>query len=199
MDELRQAIARRLVQSRLAVEALDAEQAALLDVVAMIGNTIAGGGAVITCGNGGSAAQAMHLAEELLGRFRSSREPIRALCLNSDPTTLTCIANDFGYEEVFARQLRALGRAGDCLVVFSTSGKSPNIRRALEEARTIGLHCAGLLGGEGGPAAPLCHAALALRGCDSAAVQEAHLMALHIICESLEPEAAALSSSRRTR
>lgn len=197
MDELRQVIARRLVQTRLAVEALDVEQSALLDLVAMIGNSIAAGGAVITCGNGGSAAQAMHLAEELLGRFRSSREPIRAACLNADPTALTCIANDFGYEEVFARPLRAIGRAGDCLVVFSTSGRSPNIIRALEEARSMGIHCAGLLGGEGGPAAPLCHAAVALRGCDSAAVQEAHLMALHIVCESLEPSSAPASSSRR--
>ncbi len=199
MDELRQAMARRLVQSRMALEALDADSESLLAVVGMIGNTLAAGGTIFTCGNGGSAAQAMHLAEELIGRFRSSREPLRSICLNADPTALTCIANDFGFEEIFARPLRALGRAGDCLVVFSTSGRSPNILRALDEARQIGLHCAGLLGGEGGPAAPLCHAFLALRGCDSAAVQEAHLMALHILCEALEPSAAATAPSRRTQ
>lgn len=199
MDSLQQAISRRLVQSRMAVEALEQEARALTELIGMIGSTLAARGAIMTCGNGGSAAQALHLAEELIGRYRSDREPLRAICLNADPTALTCIANDFGYEEVFARQVRGLGRAGDCLVVLSTSGRSPNLLRALEEARSIGMHCAGLLGGEGGPAAPLCHAALALRGCDSAAIQEAHLMAIHIICESLEPSAAIATDSKRAR
>jgi len=196
MDELRHAISRRLVQSRMAVEALDAAQPALLELMAMVASTLTARGTIMTCGNGGSAAQALHLAEELVGRFRSDREPLRALCLNADPTSLTCIANDFGFDQVFARQVRALGRAGDCLVVLSTSGKSPNILRALEEARALGMHCAGLLGGEGGPAAPLCHATVSLRGCDSAAVQEAHLMAIHMICEALEPGAVPVATAK---
>lgn len=198
MSEMRQAMARRLVQSRMAVESLDAAQDSLAEVSGAIGAALAGGGTLFTCGNGGSAAQALHLAEELVGRFRSNREPLRAVCLNADPSALTCIANDFGYEQVFARQLRALARAGDALVVLSTSGRSPNVLRALEEARTLGVHCLGLLGGEGGPALPLCHAAVTVHGCDSAAVQEAHLMAIHIICESLEPSAAEAMRPGRT-
>jgi len=171
----------------MAVESLETVQDSVAEVSGAIGGALAAGGTLFTCGNGGSAAQALHLAEELVGRFRSNREPLRAVCLNADPTALTCIANDFGYDEVFARQLRAIARAGDVLVVLSTSGRSPNILRVLEEARGLGVHCLGLLGGEGGPALPLCHAAVTVHGCDSAAVQEAHLMAIHIICESLEP------------
>lgn len=187
MSDLRQLAARRLVQARMAVESLEASHEALMALTDALSASLSGGGTLFTCGNGGSAAEAMHLAEELIGRYRSDRAPLRAVCLNADPTALTCIANDFGYEQVFARQLRGLARAGDCLLVLSTSGRSPNLLRALEAARELGVHCLGLLGGEGGPALPLCHTAVSLHGCDSAAVQEAHLMAIHIICESLEP------------
>lgn len=197
MSELRQSIARRLVQSRMAVESLEAVQDSLAEVVSAVAGALAAGGTVFTCGNGGSAAEALHFAEELTGRYRADREPLRAICLSADPTSLTCIANDFGFDEVFARPLRALARPGDCLVVLSTSGRSANILRALQEARALGVHCLGLLGGEGGPALPLCHAAVTLHGCDSAAVQEAHLMAIHVICEALEPAAA--GSARRAQ
>lgn len=199
MSDMRQAMTRRIVQSRMAIESLEASQQELLTVASSIGATLEAGGTLFTCGNGGSAAQALHLAEELVGRFRSNRAPLRAICLNADPTALTCIANDFGFDEVFARQLRGVAQAGDCLMVLSTSGRSPNLLRALEAAREIGVHCLGLLGGEGGPALPLCHAAISLHGCDSAAVQEAHLMAIHIICETLEPSEVAASVARPGR
>jgi len=178
----------------MAIESLEAAQDALIEVTNAIISCLASGGTLFTCGNGGSAAEALHLAEELVGRYRSDRDPLRAICLSADPTALTCIANDFGYDEVFARQLRGLARGGDCLMVLSTSGRSPNLLRALETARELGVHCVGLLGGEGGPALPLCHNAVTLHGCDSAAVQEAHLMAIHIICESLEPAGVATVS-----
>jgi len=196
MSEARQAISRRLVQSRMAIEALESSQEALLEVVGSISGVLAAGGTLFTCGNGGSAAQALHLAEELVGRYRSDREPLRAVCLCADPTSLTCIANDFGFDQVFARPLRALARPGDVLLVLSTSGRSPNLLRALEDARELGVHCLGLLGGEGGPALPLCHAAVTVHACDSAAVQEAHLATIHIICETLE-SASDLSPAKR--
>ena len=107
---------------------------------------------MFTCGNGGSAAEALHLAEELTGRYKINRAALRAISLCADPTALTCIANDFGFEQVFARQLEALGRAGDLLVVFSTSGKSPNLLRVLEVAKRLNISTLGLLGRDGGPA-----------------------------------------------
>lgn len=197
MNDLRQVAARRLVQSRMAVESLESAQDDLVELLTAVASTLAAGGTLFTCGNGGSAAQALHLAEELIGRYRSNRDPLRAICLNADPTAMTCIANDFGYDAVFARQLRGLARPGDCLIVLSTSGRSPNLLRALEAARELGVHTLGLLGGEGGPAQPLCHTAVSLHGCDSGAVQEAHLMAIHIICESLEPTGA-VAATRST-
>ena len=139
-----------------------------------------------TCGNGGSAAQALHLAEELIGRYRSNRPPLRAVCLNADPTALTCIANDFGFDQVFARQCEALLTPGDVLLVFSTSGKSPNLIKALEISRTRGCTAIALLGKDGGECGVLCDQALIVAADDSAHVQEAHLVVLHLICEALE-------------
>ena len=142
---------------------------------------------MLTCGNGGSAAEALHFAEELVGRFDADRPPLRALCLNADPTALTCIANDYGFEQIFARQCQALAGPEDAFVVFSTSGRSPNIVRALEVARAQGTRTIGLLGGDGGAAAALCDLCLIAPGQDSAAIQEAHQVVLHAVCNCLEP------------
>jgi D-sedoheptulose 7-phosphate isomerase len=144
------------------------------------------GGTIYTAGNGGSAAQALHLAEELIGRYRSNRPPIRAVCLCADPAALTCIANDFGFEEVFARQAQALLTPGDALVVLSTSGKSANIVRALEVARERSALTIGLLGGDGGSCAHLCDHAVIVSARDSAQIQDAHQVVLHLICERFE-------------
>jgi len=149
-------------------------------------DTLVAGGTLFTCGNGGSAAEALHLAEELTGRYRSNRRPLRSVCLCADPTALTCIANDFGFEQVFARPLAALGQHGDALLVFSTSGRSPNLLSALATARERGMRTIGLLGGDGGPCLPLCDVAITVRGVDGAAVQEAHQIVMHAICEALE-------------
>jgi len=145
-----------------------------------------GGGTIYTAGNGGSSAQSLHLAEELIGRYRSDRGPIRAVCLNADPSALTCIANDFGFEEVFARQARALVTSHDALVVFSTSGNSANIVRALKVAREKNSLTVGLLGNDGGTCAALCDHAIIVPAKDSAHIQDAHQTLLHMICERLE-------------
>lgn len=145
-----------------------------------------GGGRVLTCGNGGSAAQAMHLAEELIGKYRAVRPPFPATCLNADPTALTCIANDFGFDEVFARQVAALARPGDALVAFSTSGMSANILKALDAARAARAKTVGLLGRGGGPALKLCDAPVVVESEDTAHIQEAHQVLLHLILEAVE-------------
>jgi D-sedoheptulose 7-phosphate isomerase len=180
-------IAARLAELGKAVEVLRSLHAEIARAISLLRECAQARRLVLTCGNGGSAAEAMHLAEELVGRYRTSRAPIGAVCLNADPTALTCIANDFGFEEVFARQVTALARPGDLLVAFSTSGRSPNVVRALEEARRAGARTLGLLGGAGAPAAELCECALVVRGVDSAAVQEAHQAIMHMLCEALEP------------
>ncbi|NBX25066.1 MAG: SIS domain-containing protein [Planctomycetes bacterium] len=169
-----------------AVEALEGQPQAIAKACEMLMQTLAGDGAVLTCGNGGSAAEALHLAEELTGRYRSNRPALRALCLAADPTALTCIANDFGFDQIFARQLEALGRWGDLLVLFSTSGRSANLLKALHAAKARGIATLGLLGGEGGPALPLCDHAIVVHGVDGAAIQEAHQMIMHILCEACE-------------
>ncbi|MCH2136927.1 MAG: SIS domain-containing protein [Phycisphaerales bacterium] len=153
--------------------------AALLDV-------LAGGGTIWTCGNGGSATHAMHLAEELLGRYRTTRPPLAAACLHADPSALTCIANDFGYETVFSRAIEGLGRSGDALIVFSTSGNSPNILRAIETAQSMGIMVIGLLGRSGGDAAGQCDRSLIVPFEDSATIQEGHHLMLHLLCEMID-------------
>jgi D-sedoheptulose 7-phosphate isomerase len=131
----------------------------------------------------------MHLAEEMIGRYRQTRPPLAAICLSADSTALTCIANDWDYSEVFARQVDALGRAGDALIVLSTSGKSPSILRALAQARMAGLVTIGLLGPAGSPATELCDLALCVDDQTPAShIQELHLAVIHAILERLDFE-----------
>jgi len=176
----------RLDGSLAAIGALRAE----IDRIDEIGKALidrwAKGGTLFTAGNGGSAAQALHLAEELIGRYRGRRRALRAVCLNADPTALTCIANDFGYEHVFARQCEALLGPTDALLVLSTSGNSANLVEALGVARTRNALTVGLLGAGGGRCGPLCDHSLILEETDSAFVQDAHQVVLHLICEMME-------------
>ena len=162
--------------------------AALIDVVGACETAIRRGGRLFFCGNGGSAADAQHLATELLIRLRSSveRPSWPAIALTLDPTALTAAGNDYGFEEVFARPLAGLGRAGDVLFGITTSGKSPNVLRALETARGMGIVTVGLLGGDGGPARALCDHALVVPSPVTARVQEAHIALGHAIMEFLE-------------
>jgi D-sedoheptulose 7-phosphate isomerase len=181
--------AQRMEGSLAAMTALRAPplMQCMIDMAQAMRDSLARGGTLYTCGNGGSAAQAMHLAEELIGRYRSSRPPFRAICLNADPTALTCIANDFGFEQVFARQCEALLSERDVLIAFSTSGNSENVMAALRAARSRRATAIGLLGRDGGRCAELCDHALIVPAHDSAHVQEAHQVALHLLCEAMEP------------
>lgn len=161
-----------------------------VEAVAAIGtsllNVLASGGTIWTAGNGGSATHAMHLAEELLGRYRETRQPLASACLHADPSALTCIANDFGYEAVFSRSLEGLGRSGDALVVLSTSGNSPNILRALDTAASMNIRTVGLLGRDGGSALTQCEQSLVVPFEDSATIQEGHHLVLHLLCELID-------------
>ena len=179
-------VQRRLEGSLSAIGWLRDHAAEVGAFVEAMRSVLARGGLLATCGNGGSAAEALHLAEELVGRYRSSRRPLRAVCLAADPTALTCIANDFGFDQIFARQVDALLGPGDALLVFSTSGRSPNVVQALEVARRRGAGTFGLLGGEGGACRPLCDHALVVPLSDSAFVQEAHQVVMHLCCEAVE-------------
>lgn len=148
--------------------------------------TLRRGGKLLACGNGGSMCDAMHFAEEWTGRFRSDRDPLPALAF-SDPSQITCIANDFGYDEVFARSVAAYGRPGDLLVVLSTSGGSPNIVRACLTARERGLAVVGLLGKGGGKVRELVDVPIVVpRATTSDRIQEVHIKCLHIAIETVE-------------
>jgi D-sedoheptulose 7-phosphate isomerase len=165
----------------------------LLPDVLRIGNALLerleGGGVLYTAGNGGSAANALHLAEEFIGRYRGTRAPLPAICLNADPTALTCIANDFGYDSVFARQCQALLGPNDVLLVMSTSGRSENLIEALQTARDAGAMTIGLLGHTGGPCKDLCDHPVLVKADDSAFIQDAHQVLIHLLCELAEHRA----------
>ena len=162
-------------------------QAATVDAIAtLVRDTVLGGGTLYTAGNGGSSTDAQHLAEELIGRYRSNRRALPAVSLTADSSVLTCIANDFGYEAIFSRQIEGLMRPGDVLVVFSTSGNSPNIVAALEAARARGGNTIALLGKTGGACRGLADLELIVASNNTARIQEAHLQVLHYICEVVE-------------
>jgi D-sedoheptulose 7-phosphate isomerase len=144
------------------------------------------GGKLMFCGNGGSAADSQHLAAELTGRFVNDRRPLAAIALSTDGSALTCIANDYAFEQVFERQVRGLGRAGDVLVAISTSGNSANVLRAAQAARELGLSVVGLLGRDGGQLKPLCDVAVVVPSDTTARIQEAHIFIGHALCALVE-------------
>jgi D-sedoheptulose 7-phosphate isomerase len=145
------------------------------------------GGRLLTVGNGGSAAEAQHLAAELVGRFRDDREPFSAIAIGSETASLTAIANDYGLEEAFARQVVAHGRPGDMLLAFSTSGASPNVLAAARAAAARDLLVCALTGAGPNALAELAHDAVCVEG-DTATVQEVHLVCVHLLCAAVEPE-----------
>ena len=144
------------------------------------------GGKVLLVGNGGSAADAQHIAGELVSRFAFDRPGLPAIALTTDTSILTAIGNDYGYERLFARQVQALGCAGDVLIAYSTSGKSPNILLALHEAREKGLCCVGFTGNRGGPMRDVCDHLLEVPSADTPKIQEGHLVLGHILCGLVE-------------
>jgi len=161
--------------------AADIERAAEL-----IARAVNEGGKVLVFGNGGSAADAQHITGELVNRFLQDRRALPAIALTTDGGVLTCIANDTGFENVFARQVEALGAKGDICLAISTSGTSPNIVFACERARTQDIKVIGLLGRDGGTVAALCNLALIVPSNDTQRVQETHNLVGHILCELVE-------------
>jgi D-sedoheptulose 7-phosphate isomerase len=164
----------------------------LADVVNKAGQlatqALEGGGKLLFCGNGGSAADSQHLAAELTGRFIKDRRPLAAMALSTDTSALTCIGNDYSFDEVFARQVRGLGRAGDVLVAISTSGHSRNVIRAVEEARTAGMLVIGFLGRDGGALKALCDVPLVVPSQVTARIQESHILIGHTLCGLIEQQ-----------
>jgi D-sedoheptulose 7-phosphate isomerase len=174
---------RQAAQNLLRLEPLADALARVADAVSQ---ALEAGHKLLLFGNGGSAAQAQHIAAEFVGRFQSERDPLPAVALTTDTSALTAIGNDYGFEEVFARQLRALAHPGDVALGISTSGRSPNVVRALEEAGRLGLLRVALTGpaaSQAGRAADVC---LQAPGPSTARIQEAHLVLLHTLCELVE-------------
>ena len=153
-----------------------------------IASALAQGGKLMLCGNGGSAADAQHIASELTGRFIQERRPLAGIALTTDSSALTCIGNDYAFDEVFARQLRALGRAGDVLIGISTSGNSANVVKAVQAAREMGITVIGLLGRDGGALKPLSDVAIVVPSKVTARIQEAHILIGHTLCGLIEHE-----------
>jgi D-sedoheptulose 7-phosphate isomerase len=146
------------------------------------------GGKILFCGNGGSAADSQHLAAELTGRFIKDRRPLAAISLTTDTSALTCIANDYSFDDVFYRQVVGLGRAGDCLIAISTSGNSRNVIRAAEAAREAKMKIIGLLGRDGGKLRALCDVPLVVPSPTTARIQEGHGFIGHTLCGLIEQE-----------
>ncbi len=166
------------------------EAAALLPTVHRVATAICDslerGGTLITFGNGGSAADAQHFAGELVGRFRATRPPLRALSLATDPSVVTCIANDFSYDDLFARQVEAHVVPGDVVVGISTSGRSENVVRGLRTARERGAFTVAWTGADAGPAGEAADVVLAVPSTTTARIQEMHTLAMHTICVAID-------------
>jgi D-sedoheptulose 7-phosphate isomerase len=177
------------------VRAAAGQQSVLVAIAESMSAALQAGRKIFWCGNGGSAADAQHLAAEIVGRFRRNRRAMPSIALTTDTSVLTAIANDFGYDTVFSRQLEALGAPGDVLVGISTSGNSPNVVAALETARKLDIYTVALTGVGGGRMAALADYLFAVPSRDTARVQETHILAGHMLCDWIELDLENLSSA----
>lgn len=175
-----------LTLHRQLFEQLDALEPKLTEIAAAAAETLGRGGRLFFCGNGGSAADAQHLAAELVGRLVDNRRALKAIALTTDSSALTCIGNDFGYDFVFARQLEGLASPGDMLILITTSGNSRNLVLAANSAKELGVTRVGFLGKGGGEIAALVDHALIVPPCDTARTQEAHIFLGHSLCAQIE-------------
>ncbi len=173
---------------RQAIDKVAELESRLQEIVGLVALTFSRGNQVFVCGNGGSASDAQHFAAELTGRYQMDRPGYPAIALTTDSSALTSIGNDYGFEEVFARQLQALSRDGDLLIGISTSGNSANVIRAVEYAKANNIHSVVLLGRDGGKLIGLADTDLTINVDSTARIQEAHILMLHIICEAFEQE-----------
>jgi D-sedoheptulose 7-phosphate isomerase len=177
-----------LADSLRTLESL-AEIRAQIDTAAeLIAGTLRSGGKLLICGNGGSAAEAAHFSTELVGQYQGKRRSLPAVALSADGALISCIANDFGYDQVFARQIEGLSKPGDLVVVITSSGNSANVVAALKEASRLGLKSLAFLGRGGGKAKGLATCDLIVPGTRGASAQEAHLFLIHYFCELIETQ-----------
>lgn len=177
---------------RVALEALEEDGARTLDSWGVrLARILASGGRLLVAGNGGSAALAQHLTGELVGRYVTERQPLSAIALHAETTSLTAIVNDYGADECFARQVRAHGRAGDVLLLMSTSGTSPNVLLAAEAGHETGMHVWGLTGAAGSPLQCACDSIVAVPSTVTSTIQEVHQVAVHLLCEAVDASLAA--------
>ena len=183
-----------ITESCQTLQSLTKQEEAFEKIAAAVVATLRSGGKILTCGNGGSAADALHMAEELMGRYQRERSSWPAVCLNADATLLTCISNDYGFDAAFSRQVEGLAGRNDLLICFTTSGKSGNILHALETAKTYGVKTVALLGKGGGYIKGKADMELIVEGTDTARIQEAHGFLLHALLERVECEMLGLNS-----
>jgi len=175
--------------ARLKMDASPALAGPIARAGALLADALRGGAKVLACGNGGSAADAQHFAAELINRFEMERAPLAAVALTTDSSTLTSIANDYAYEQVFAKQLRGIGRRGDVLLAISTSGNSANVVEAMRAARELGVRVVAMTGNGGGRMAALLSADdvhICVPHKRTARIQEVHLLALHCLCDAID-------------
>ena len=169
-----------------AIESVRTLEPVCIQAANLLAKCLRYGGKIMACGNGGSAADSCHLATELLCRFENDRRPLAAISLNMDGSFMTAVGNDYQFDVVFARQIEGLARTGDVLVVFSTSGNSPNILHALRAARERGIKSIALLGRDGGAAAGAADISLIVPDAVTARIQEAHQLLIHLLCGMVE-------------
>lgn len=189
-------ISKALQESMGVLASLEELEPALVRAVNKCAVSLNSGGKLLICGNGGSAAEAMHLVGELVGRYKIDRAPLAAISLGTDPALTTCVGNDYSYDEIFSRQVNGLGRRGDVLIAFTTSGRSPNVVQALKAANELGIESVAFLGKDGGPALALATEALVVRHTDTARIQEGHQFLMHSFMDLLEPAVAAAGANR---
>jgi D-sedoheptulose 7-phosphate isomerase len=176
----------RIQEAKSVISSLTEHERSVERIAQVLVRALRGKRTVMVCGNGGSSALASHFVGELVGRYHENRVPLPAVHLGGDATQMACIANDFDWNEVFSRPLEAFGNKGDLLFVFSTSGNSPNVVRALEKAKELGITSIAFLGKDGGPAKGLATHEVIVRSNDTPRVQEAHELMMHWLCEHVD-------------
>ena len=183
-------VSQRVDEHLVVVGALRDSRAAIAEIARVIAGALRGGGKVLAFGNGGSAADAQHFVGELVGRYYVERRALPAVALTANAASITAIANDYGFDRVFERQVEALGQQGDVAVGISTSGRSANVLAALRKARELGLFSVGMTGQDADAMKAETDACLSVPSSDTPRIQEAHITAIHIVCEWVEKEMA---------
>ena len=188
MTDWNKLILETFISHRDVASKIDALAPDLQKAINICSSSLKSGGTILLCGNGGSAADAQHLAGELVGRFMKERKALSAQALHTNTTVLTAIGNDYSFDRVFARQVEAFGKKGDVLIGLTTSGNSSNILAAASAAKEAGMHVIGFTGESGGKFAPLCNVCLRVPSDSTPRIQEMHILLGHILCEAIEAD-----------